>query len=185
MTAVRHLPRRRAANAMLMISSVLAAITPALAQTADALLPKAPIARQILPLVEPVKRKAPAAVSNLAPGLKSAGAAATPRVTAAVKPVARTKIVTVAPPATQPAAPAVAQPATIAAPRQFVAYTCKLGQDYSVERRECFTPGVTTAAGVGKKASQKAGRTTLARAAAEPGKRSSLGANLGARRNLR
>ena len=140
--------------------------------------PHAPVARQIVPMVAPIRRTAPAAAATVAavpkravpeaaatPATSVSGAAPAAKVTAAAAvPVAAATLAPASAPVATPAksaspavaaapaplAPASAAVASInrapakAAPKQpkFVAYTCKLGEDYSVERKTCFTPGV-------------------------------------------
>ena len=220
MTTIPQPPRRAIAKPVPMLSAlammcVMTAGDPVLAQIIETLPPKAPIARQIVPMVPALQRRPPASAgANLVAGAKRVTAAvagqrvatgpAKAAVTASVTPVARRRAVAVVaapvpPPslvlagsqALQPAAQVtagttVAAAAPAAAPAaasgKFVATTCRVGQDYSIERRTCFTPGVTVASSGKAKARQAAGRKALARAAAEPGHRSALGSALGSRR---
>ena len=220
MSTISQRPCRAMAKPVPMLSRlammcVMTAGDPVLAQIIETLPPKAPIARQIVPMVPSLQRKTPASaganlvaaakrVTAAAAGQRVAAGPAKAAVTASVTPVARRRaVVVVAAPvplpspvlagtqALQPGAQVaagttVAAAAPAAAPAtgsgKFVATTCRVGQDYSVARRTCFTPGVTVASSGKGKARQAAGRKALARAAAEPGHRSALGSALGSRR---
>ena len=68
---------------------------------------------------------------------------------------------------------AIIAPAIIAPQPKFVAYTCKIGQEYSVERKTCFTPGVTRVVPrIGRAASRSERSARIAEASAG---RSALG----------
>jgi hypothetical protein len=116
-----------------------------------------PVARQIEPMVSPVKRAAPKV--------------ATPPLAATLQPAATPPHKT-SPPivagAVAPAALASAQqPSTTP---KIVVHTCKIGQDYSEKLKSCFTLGVTKVASAAKAVKAKIG------ADIETAKRSALGA---------
>ena len=142
-------------------------------KTITVVTPHAPVARQIEPMVAPVRRVspnavavsaaksavgAPAAKTAIPPPIAAASLAAPPAApstastlksaagsTAAAAAVPVGRIATRAPAIMTPALAATGAPT----PKpKFVAYTCKIGQDYSVERKTCFTPGVAKAATV-------------------------------------
>jgi hypothetical protein len=167
--------------------------------------PHAPVARQIEPMVAPVRRVAPGATVASAP--KPAAAVATVQaagkapagpqlaitssfaptaVSAAPIPKVKGPVASVPPPASVPAASAITAtpvavartaPATVKVTQpKYVAYTCKLGEDYSVQRKVCFTPGIKTAA-VAAKASPAAKTAKLQpKPALDTAERSALGA---------
>ena len=160
--------------------------------------PHAPVARQIEPMVAPVRRVSPNAA--IAPKAASSATASAPAASVPV-PSAATAAAMTSPTAAAGAAPpppsAVATTATKAAPpphkngqttnaaratlpapagvkpHKLVAYTCKIGQDYSVERKICFTPGVKSAAAPVRRAKLAPSKTTL-----DPTARSALGVKL-------
>jgi hypothetical protein len=124
------------------------------AQTAAGPAPSAPagaappVARQIEPMVAPVRRVAPKQVAAPLPVIAlpavAGGIAAWPAL--APKPM---QAAASPPKAVSGAgkgvvgrtAQAVLQPAAKAA--KIVVHTCRLGQDYSEKLKSCFTPGVT------------------------------------------
>jgi hypothetical protein len=126
-------------------------------QTAPAVRP--PVARQIEPMVAPVRRAAPKIVTtpSIAPALPPVGASS------AIVPSG-----SAAAPAKSVAAPGSVQVA--ATTPKIVVYTCKIGQDFSAKLKACFTPGVTKVANAAKSLKAKVG------AEIDAGKRSALGA---------
>ena len=153
-------------------------------------MPKPPTARQIEPMVAPVRRVQPSTVAattlqrpTSASGLAAAPQAAPAKTTASKSAPATAPVAAQASPAQ--AAPvagtvakttgvtvAAAPPKPTAKPK-FAAYTCKIGQDYSEKLKACVTPGV------GKVSSTVRGAVKTARAkiggALDTGLRSSLG----------
>lgn len=117
--------------------------------------PHAPVARQVEPLVPPVKRAKPNGSVATAPAKKAVPVAEAAK---SGVPIASSSGNALAPSAPDAA---IAKPATatsvtqnaanIAVPypapteRKFVAHACKLGDEYSVGRKTCFTPGVKRA----------------------------------------
>lgn len=114
-----------------------------------------PLARQILPMVGPVRRSKPGTVTGtvaVAPTPPRPPAPITTRspVAPAIAPSLASAALNVAAPIPPPKAPAAAAPtlppaaaanikATPAARPKFVAYTCRLGQDFSLERQACVS----------------------------------------------
>ena len=176
----------RSANAAhrLVICVVLGVGTTAMAQTSlpDAAAPVAtaptaqrpPVARQIVPMVAPVKRVAPKA--NTPPTGLVAGTTAPATSGITTKSIPAKAAAALAVPTARPAAVVLLNAGT-----KYRVYTCKIGQDYSEKLKSCFTPGVTKAAstqGAGKAAS-KAARARIAKAvASDTSGRSALGAKL-------
>jgi hypothetical protein len=115
-----------------------------------------PVARQIEPMVSPVKRVAPKA---------------------ATLPLAATLQPTATPPhkAPPPIVVGAVAPAALASAQQpsktpkIVVHTCKIGQDYSEKLKACFTLGVTKVASTAKAVKAKIG------AEIDTAKRSALG----------
>jgi hypothetical protein len=103
-------------------SAVMAQLALPATKAAPDVTVRPPVARQIEPMVSPIKRAAPKAAPIVsAPQLVGTAVQKTP-------PVA-------------PAALASAQP--LAAAPKIMVYTCLIGQDYSAKLKACFTPGVT------------------------------------------
>ena len=168
------------------------AAPPVEATAAPATPARPPVARQIVPMVAPIKRvlpsvaAIPAAPKKILPSVAATPPAATVVQASAATPAAPALPLTAKPaasipaPATKVAAPPKAAPVMAATTRQpkFVAYTCKLGQDYSVARKTCFTPGVTSATVTGTKAAttKTAGATANAKPPIDLTSKSSLGA---------
>jgi hypothetical protein len=149
-----------ASFAVLVIGTSVAAAQTAAPSTAAAAssAQRPPVARQIEPMVAPVRRITPKIVP---PSIQAAQLPAATGAARAAKPQGVAQL--------QPAARAHAQPSSSPAPK-IVVHTCKLGQDYSEKLKACFTPGVAKASNAAK-----AIRGKIA-AAVEAGTRSSLGA---------
>jgi hypothetical protein len=146
------------------VATWIAGVVPAIAQTSPqtgaATVPvvRPPVARQIEPMVSPVKRVAPKTVP--------------PQMIAASQPAAGAALKTPSPQLAAGLAPPVvsAGAAQPAAPQKIVVYTCKIGQDFSEKLKACFTPGVTKVVSAAKAVKAKVG------AEIENAKRSALGA---------
>ena len=146
----------RGLGAGLALMSVLLLAPVAQAQTAvtePARLQKFPRAQRIQPMVTALRGNT---TTNTIPVAQAAKQV--------IKPVTKTAATKTAA-ATGATAPA--------APQTFVAYTCKIGQEYSVERKTCYTPGVTSA--TGRVASVRSQSVRASRPAAVSATRSSLG----------
>ncbi len=133
-------------------------VSAAIAQTATAPTVRPPVARQIEPMVSPVKRVAP---KTAAPAIV---AASQPAAGAAQKTPASVLAAGLVPPA---AAVGAQQPSTTP---KIVVHTCKLGQDFSEKLKACFTPGVTKVVSATKAVKAKVG------AEIETARKSALGA---------
>ncbi len=161
--------------------------------------PHAPIARQVEPMVAPVRRVAPGAAvaSTPKPAATVAAAAVPAKLPSGLQPASGASLapsstgtaanskskgpvaaVATAPSTGAPTAATVAVPAritpTVKLPK-FVAYTCKLGEDYSVARKTCFTPGVKAAGAVKSASASKTANSQPPKAAIESSGRSALG----------
>jgi hypothetical protein len=172
------------------VAQTAAEIKPDAAKPALIVTPHAPVARQIEPMVAPVRRVAPGAtIANAqkpvvtaapAPAAVAAKTPASVPLAVSTPTVAKLKTPVVAAPAAvavvAASTAASARPAPIKQPK-FVAYTCKLGEDYSLERKTCFTPGVK-AAGVGSKAEpvSKTAKLQPTKSALDTSGKSALGA---------
>jgi hypothetical protein len=146
-----------------------------------------PVARQIEPMVAPVRRTAPKQVASpayvVAPanahGLQAAAtnkAVAAPPVvqvqapTPAPGPAATSPITTKStPPPVQALAPSASKTPKI------VVHTCRIGQDYSEKLKSCVTPGVTSRAATKVANAAKSARNKLG-VSIESVTRSALGA---------
>ncbi len=138
--------------------------------------PHAPPARQIEPMVAPVRRWTP----NAAPATVAKATVPTPKSAPATPPAASLAAVPASPlpatalpaaaPARMPSAVA-AKPATKNKQQKFVAYTCKQGQDYSLERKACVTQGTKVSSAPARRAPKVASKVTL-----DASSRSALGA---------
>lgn len=115
-----------------------------------------PVARQIEPMIAPIKRAMPGAPKRVVPSTAAALTASiglpnasppTPAPTAIS--VASTPVILRAP------TPIVARPNPPKQPK-FVAYTCRIGQDYSLQRKACVTAGAAKAVGAAASASPPA-----------------------------
>ncbi len=149
-----------------------------------------PVARQIEPMVAPVRRSAPKQVASpayvvppssaqglvqaAAPAVAASKAPAPPAQQQAATPtpnqVATSPIITKS---TSPPAQALAQ--SVAKTPKIVVHTCKLGQDYSEKLKACFTPGVTARAATKVANAARSARNKLG-ASIESATRSALGA---------
>jgi hypothetical protein len=146
-------------GAMLIAGSV-AAVAQIAPQAGAAAVPmvRPPVARQIEPMVSPVKRVAPkTAMPPLAAALQPGGGAVqkTPPLALAAAPAA-------------PSVPLSAQQPSVTP--KIVVYTCKIGQDFSEKLKACFTPGVTKVVSAAKAVKAKVG------AEIDTARRSALGA---------
>jgi hypothetical protein len=170
---------------VLMLSSISAVGQQAAPANLPVSIPKPPMARQIEPMVAPVRRVAPKAV----PVQQYAAPVAAPTTPAAqavatVAPAA-TAIGTVAgalaagPVAavTAKLAPAPQKTAAVVPAQKIVVHTCRIGQDYSDKLKSCVAAGASAKSGVTKVASASA-KATRKRATfvTEGSTRSALGA---------
>ena len=195
----------------LALSAVLVAAVPAAAQIPAAQSPsiqtpnitappvpaqaaqRPPVARQIEPMVAPVRRVSPNTAKAIAPAVPpravpqsatllappAAALSATPQTTTAIAPTVNSpsapRIVSGVAKAIKPVVrllePVRSGVATKAA--KLVAYTCKIGQNYSLERKSCVTPGVSRVARTQQPS--RASKSTQARAPIDTSTRSSLG----------
>ena len=141
------------------ISILAAGTAPVSAQTTPP--PPAPVARQIEPMVAPVRRVSPRTL----PTATTPPKALRPAQQAAQKsaPVATTAPAVASGPA---AAAGLASPAkvgvTAPVPGKIAVYTCRIGQDFSEKLRACITPAVKS--GVTKVVSSTRNATKRARA---------------------
>jgi hypothetical protein len=125
-----------------------------------------PVARQIEPMVAPVRRVAPKTsavplMSALQPvGTQGLAAAS---VTSAQPNAVASAVASAAPPLLGKTPAAATTP-------KIVVYTCRIGQDFSERLKACITPGVTKVAGAAKALKAKVGGEL------ENAKRSALGA---------
>lgn len=150
------------------------------------------VARQIVPMVAPIRRQPPSNTASLAPLLKRAAPPAMKPATSTVAakpsfavPVAASAVLAAPKAATtattvaasvSSAKPAAAAPTAAPAAPKFAVYTCKLGEDYSVARKACFKPGVTVATGPEDRNARAKAAKVAAKAAKDTGTRSALGA---------
>ncbi len=94
---------------------------------------KPPVARQIEPMVAPIRRVAPKQIAAPAATLPALV------VSTGLRPSPASSAAVVAKP---PAPQALLQ--TPAGRQKIVVHTCKIGQDYSEKLKSCVTPGVTS-----------------------------------------
>ena len=182
------------------LSVALAAAMPAFAQSVIQSAPlqapvapsetgatRPPLARQILPMVEPVRRSKPGTVAVAPMPPKPAAPIATRSpVTPTIAPPLVSAASNVAAPVPPPKAPAAAAPtvnpavaanikATPAARPKFVAYTCRVGQDFSLERQACVPAANQRPAAIATTA-RKVARAKPPKAPFDATDRSALGA---------
>jgi hypothetical protein len=157
--------QRVAVGLVVVAGGVLSTTLPAGSELASPTTMSAPFVhphiRQIEPMVAPLPRKI-----------------AIPRVAAAQGAIVVAKAQLPPQPikvAAQPEKAVTAKGAPAPGRAKFVAYTCKLGQEYSVERKTCYTPGVNIDPAAPTAAVEA--KTAVVKAAGEGGGRSALGAN--------
>lgn len=124
-----------------------------------------PVARQIEPMVAAIKRAIPGAPKRVVPLTAAALTTSnTPPSPISPTPAPTATAIVAAPVILRAPTPIVARPNPPKQPK-FVAYTCRIGQDYSVQRKACVTAGatnsITTAPSAKQPAKPKQAVTTI------------------------